>query len=796
MLARSLQHLHRPRSSFVRACTSSEIMSDRNSSRGGRGGHRGGGRGGRGRGGGGFRGGRGGGRGGRGDIPWYRQEGYNDGVASSVDETEVGIKAFVSDVKGFNGIVKQRFSDFIVREVATNGTDIARLTELELPPQNKKNRSVHTLLIDAMEGFLGLSFSKSSASKQNRNHSANPDTPAASPELESIFDQLSKRLVDLFVASRAGGFASSGNRQAKKLVAEVAAAVNATEAASLEAFLSQVTAITDPTVKSDLVYHFQPLDRKEDRTALHGLIREFGNELVVADTTNAPGSDAQTVIRLRPLTKGTKRKDMDHRGSKNDANWPHNRPNYVKFVLYKKNKETVDAMQHMAKLLYLNDNTFSYAGTKDKRGLTTQWVTAYRVPRETIARINNHKNFGKNYDMYPFLVGNFSYVAEPLTLGDLYGNQFGLVLRNIPQDVTDEAIATAVKSWASMGFVNYFGLQRFGTKSIPSHVVGRTLLRKDFKGAVDLILGPKEGDASKIKEARVHFQQYKDISAALRMFPPFLVAEVAVLEGFSRFGLDAHERAIRNIPTKLRMIYTHAYQSYIWNEAASYRLQKYSNTAPVVGDMVLRGDVDVDPEAEVEAKEDTAAPKKRRRFVESDIIYVTEDNISEYSIEDVVLPVHGYSTLLPKNSVADVYSKCASQDGVDFEMLRKDQAPEYNLPGSYRHILRKPQQVRHEVKRYDDETIPLIPSEVDLFLKRPSVPSLPNGKYKAICLEFTLQSSSYATIAIRELLKQSSSIHVQLQLNEQQAGKAIDTTGVNKTKSIPIGRPGFSLGKK
>ncbi|KAF0687897.1 Aste57867_20389 [Aphanomyces stellatus] len=781
-------------------------MADR-SHRGGGGGRHGGGRGGRGGGGrGGFRGGRdgGGGRGGRGgrgrgggrgDAPWFKGEGYNDGVASSVDEADVGIKVFRNDVRGFNGIVKQRYSDFVVREVAYGTNRVARLTELEMPKGKTKNRSIHTMLADAMESFLDLAFVKSTNGKEGAGGGPATDAPA---DLQTAINSLSKRLVDKYLATRSDAKSVQAKKRVKTLVAKVEAMYDADEAGALAAFLNDIENAEQDKTDSELVYHFQPCTSKEERTALHTLVREFGAELVVGDTVSKP--TGEQIVRLRPLkVKGNKRKDVDQRGNK-ETPWPHNRPNYLKFILCKKNKETVDAMLHMSKILHLSPNTFNYAGTKDKRGLTSQWVTAYRVPRETVAKINQNKNF-KDFDAYPFLVGNFEYVHDPLVLGDLEGNEFSMVLRNIPADVSDAEIDRAVDAWADHGFVNYFGLQRFGTKSIPSHTVGRALLRKDFKLAVDLILLPKAGDATKIKEARQHFQQYKDISAALRMFPPFLIAEMAVLEGFQRHGLDQYHRAVQNIPPKLRMIYTHAYQSYIWNEAASYRLSQFSSTAPVVGDMVVRGSVaqsvnveELDESADAAAEDE---PKKKRlRVLESDIVFITDDNIGEYTIEDVVLPVHGYSTLLPKNDVAKIYERCAKDDGVDFASLKRDQSPEYNLPGSYRHVVCKPKGVVHEIKRYNDETIPLVESDVDALMNRAVAVSLPDGKFRAICLTFQLQSSSYATIAIRELLKQSSSIHVQLQLNEQGAGQAIDTAKSKSTpKSIPIGRPGFSLSK-
>jgi tRNA(Glu) U13 pseudouridine synthase TruD len=41
------------------------------------------------------------------------------------------------------------------------------------------------------------------------------------------------------------------------------------------------------------------------------------------------------------------------------------------------------------------------------------------------------------------------------------------------------------------GFINYYGMQRFGTGSIPTHAVGRCVLNGDWKLAIDYILMPR-----------------------------------------------------------------------------------------------------------------------------------------------------------------------------------------------------------------------------------------------------------------------------------------------------------------
>ena len=64
-------------------------------------------------------------------------------------------------------------------------------------------------------------------------------------------------------------------------------------------------------------------------------------------------------------------------------------------------------------------------------------------------------------------VGNFSFSRHPLHLGDLSGNLFDIVLRNVRGKPSD--IAAAADALKASGFINYFGLQRFGNEGAPTH---------------------------------------------------------------------------------------------------------------------------------------------------------------------------------------------------------------------------------------------------------------------------------------------------------------------------------------
>jgi tRNA pseudouridine13 synthase len=80
-------------------------------------------------------------------------------------------------------------------------------------------------------------------------------------------------------------------------------------------------------------------------------------------------------------------------------------------------------------------------------------------------------------------------------------------------------------------------------------------------------------------------------------------------------------------------MYLHAYQSFIWNEAVSKRIELYG-LAPCIGDLVQ-------------------SAKNRRNKSNEDsgktAVYITSENINSFTIEDVVLPLPGHDVLYPKN---------------------------------------------------------------------------------------------------------------------------------------------------
>lgn len=101
------------------------------------------------------------------------------------------------------------------------------------------------------------------------------------------------------------------------------------------------------------------------------------------------------------------------------------RKKYVYFTLFKSNLDTMGALFKLSKLTGINNKLFSSAGLKDKRGVTTQKISVYNTDVSYLKRFYEHA--GKNREMW---IADFEENMDvDIGVGDLWGNQFGLILR-------------------------------------------------------------------------------------------------------------------------------------------------------------------------------------------------------------------------------------------------------------------------------------------------------------------------------------------------------------------------------
>lgn len=113
-------------------------------------------------------------------------------------------------------------------------------------------------------------------------------------------------------------------------------------------------------------------------------------------------------------------------------------PPYIHFTLQKTNRDTQDALGHLSRLLHCPVKDLSVAGTKDKRGVTTQRVSLKRNNKmvEDVWKLGN--GIGPQRSPQDALttrgergirIADLVYRKAGLELGMLKGNAFVITLR-------------------------------------------------------------------------------------------------------------------------------------------------------------------------------------------------------------------------------------------------------------------------------------------------------------------------------------------------------------------------------
>jgi tRNA pseudouridine13 synthase len=245
--------------------------------------------------------------------------------------------------------------------------------------------------------------------------------------------------------------------------------------------------------------------------------------------------------------------------------------------LTKKNWELQHAVKEIAKRLGISHRRIGWAGTKDRNAITTQWISLYNVTPEQVAAIYLK-------DITLEMLGQSN---EGLSLGDLQGNRFNIVIRD-PDPIDLAGRVQRVSETVAAGVPNYFGLQRFGAIRPVTHRVGEWILRGNYEQAVLMYVGMEfPGEPDEIKAIRSAFSTTRDPVPALHALPVQMNYERAMLHHLAERTGD-YAGALQVLPPKLLSMFVSAFQSYLFNLALSRRLDEgYALDDPQPGDRLL-----------------------------------------------------------------------------------------------------------------------------------------------------------------------------------------------------------------
>lgn len=245
-----------------------------------------------------------------------------------------------------------------------------------------------------------------------------------------------------------------------------------------------------------------------------------------------------------------------------------------------KNWETNRLVRQLSRRLGISRKKIGFAGTKDKRAITTQLISI-KAPMENVKKIHL-----KDFEVLEVYTSN-----KGLEIGDLIGNRFDITIRDIRFSESD-ALLILSKTLEELntlrGSPNFFGHQRFGAVRPITHIMGKKILEEDFKGAVFEYLGnPRDIEGPEAQEARRAFDEGRSYSEVLALFPKYFSFERAMLNHLIKNEND-FLGALAALPKNLSMMFIHAYQSYLFNKILSKRIEKgLLSLDPQIGDVIL-----------------------------------------------------------------------------------------------------------------------------------------------------------------------------------------------------------------
>ncbi len=239
---------------------------------------------------------------------------------------------------------------------------------------------------------------------------------------------------------------------------------------------------------------------------------------------------------------------------------------HVFFEVEKCGITTIEATFRIAAALGISQQSIGFAGMKDSRAVTRQWMSVWKVPPEKILELNV-----PNIKVLQALKHN-----QKLKGGQLSGNRFRIIVR----DVVDggnafKAAGEILSTLKARGVPNYFGGQRFGSRR-NNHLIGKALSDGDVGNALRLFIGAHSVEIMELFEKG-------DFDGVLNILPSKLSYERMCLQKLA--AGRPPEAAIMALPKKLRGLFVSSYYSRLFNKI----LEKRINTI----DRLFEGDLAV-----------------------------------------------------------------------------------------------------------------------------------------------------------------------------------------------------------
>lgn len=220
-------------------------------------------------------------------------------------------------------------------------------------------------------------------------------------------------------------------------------------------------------------------------------------------------------------------------------------------TLVKTNWTTPRAIKAISRRLWISQKRIGYAGLKDKRAVTSQRISIFKIKIKDIKKIK----------IKDILLKEFEYSNERIRIGDLNGNKFTVVILGDSKKLKNKILSLKNKK-----LLNFFGAQRYSKNN---KEIGKEMLKGNFKNAVEILFSP------------YNFKNL-DWKEVLNGLPKRAGIERAVANHLIKYPND-YIGALRKIHKRLRKIFTHSYQSYLFDLYLKNSKGRINQEIPLVG---------------------------------------------------------------------------------------------------------------------------------------------------------------------------------------------------------------------
>ena len=228
--------------------------------------------------------------------------------------------------------------------------------------------------------------------------------------------------------------------------------------------------------------------------------------------------------------------------------------NEHRFPLYLLEKHNIDSNHAVIEIKKQSGLKLRIMGIKDAKAETSQYASSEQT-----------KNLPKYITTPKTKLNLLGFLRISLSKSALIGNSFKIKINQTSDNNIQPFLLELNK------IANFYGLQRFGSERMVTHLVGKALLERNYNKAIEYLLSyTTKYDSKFSKEIRERSRDPNNYQKLIKIMPKGMDLERLILYALVE-GKDSIA-VLRSVPINIRRLFVQAYQSYVFNKCLSNAL--------------------------------------------------------------------------------------------------------------------------------------------------------------------------------------------------------------------------------